>query len=95
MRDRNHYHLQELQFNVTTSVLTRTVSLSSSVIFIMCNTCKPRAEVKSKTLNSLRQTRPVYLHALRAFLMCKQFDLDCDFANNFYVCIARQGLSHI
>jgi len=62
---------------------------------MMCNTCKPRVEVKSKTLNSLRQTRSVYLHALRAFYMCKQFDLDCDFANDFYVCIARQGLSHI
>ena len=52
-------------------------------------------EVKSKTLNSLRQTRSIYLHALRAFYMCKQFDLDCDFLNNFYVYIARQGLSLI
>lgn len=95
MRDRNHYHSQELQSNLTGAVVISTVPLFSYVTFMMCNTCEPRVEVKSKTLNSLRQTRSVYLHALRAFYMCKQFDLDCDFANNFYVCIARQGLSHI
>jgi hypothetical protein len=57
----------------------------------MCNTCKPRVEVKSKTLNSLRQTRTIYLHALRAFYMCKQFDLDCDFLNNFYDILRGKG----
>ena len=31
------------------------------------------------TINSLRQTRSVYLHALRALYMCKQFHLVIDF----------------